>query len=64
MKLIIKILGITLLSIILFNISIYVFNIVDAWLGIGLSIITGFGIIFLILKSVETEKNRFKDDED
>jgi hypothetical protein len=64
MKLIIKILGITLLAIILFNISIYVFNIVDAWLGIGLSIITGFGIIFLILKSVETEKNRFKDDED
>ena len=64
MKLIIKILGITLLAIILFNISIYFFNIVDAWLGIGLSIITGFGIIFLILKSVETEKNRFKDDED
>lgn len=64
MKLIIKILGITLLAIILFNISIYVFNIVDAWLGIGLSIITGFGIIFLFLKSIETEKNRFKDDED
>ena len=64
MKLIIKSMGIILLGIILFNVSIYVFNIVDAWAGIALSILSGFGIIFLFLKSIETEKNRFKDDED
>jgi hypothetical protein len=64
MKLVIKIMGIILLGIILFNVSIYVFNIVDAWVGIALSILSGFGIIFLFLKSIETEKNRFKDEED
>jgi len=64
MKLVIKIMGIILLGIILFNVSIYVFNIVDAWVGIALSILSGFVIIFLFLKSIETEKNRFKDEED
>jgi len=64
MKLITKILAIIILAIILLNLSIYIFNIVDAWLGIGLSFISGFGIIFLFLKTFETEKNRFKDEDE
>jgi hypothetical protein len=47
MKIFIKMFGIILLGIAMFNLSIYVFNIIDAWLGIFLGITSLFIFIFI-----------------
>jgi hypothetical protein len=50
MKIFIKIFAIILLGIAMLNLSIYVFNIIDAWLGIISGILSILFFVYLIYK--------------
>jgi hypothetical protein len=57
MKIFIKIIAIILLGIVMLNLSIYVFNIIDAWTGILSGLISIIIFIYLCYKTIINGQN-------